>query len=130
MLIRLIPGLDESLAFSPEKNLRFEIEHGSIPSESQLSALLNLHVPETRGSDLKLLHLPSDSPSSVLVEYSWFRTATEVSTQTTFKKRRKKKHLSKRKSKKIRDPITAGVSIFKYLRIRESLVVPANSHRV
>jgi hypothetical protein len=130
MLIRLIPGLDESLAFSPDKNLRFEIEHCSIPSESQLSALLNLHVPETRGSDLKFRHLPSDSLSSLLVEYSWFRKTREVSTQTTFKKRRKRKHLSKRKSKRNRDPITAGVSIFKYLRIRESLVVSANSHQV
>ncbi len=130
MLIRLIPGLDESLAFSREKNLRFEIDHPSVPSEPELSALLNLHVPETRGNDLKFRHLPSDPPSTLLVEYSWIRTTREVSTQTLIRKRRKKKHLSKRKSKKIRDPITAGVSIFKYLRIRESLVVPANSHQV
>jgi hypothetical protein len=112
MITRLIPALSESIAF-PNLNLRFEID-GS-PTPSDLANLIHLNVTNTIGNEIVFRQIESQSPSIRLLEYSWLKVTREVATQTNIGKRRKKKHSRKK-------TLVSGISIFKYLRIRDSLV--------
>ena len=115
MITRLIPALSESIAF-PHLNLRFEIE-GS-PTESDLTNLIHLNVTSTIGHEIFINQIDSDSPSVCLYEYSWLKIMRDVQTQT--RRRRRKKQHSRKGTKS--DQTASGVSIFKYSRVRDSLV--------
>ena len=125
MITRLVPGIEESVLFSSE-NLRFEVP-GNHHDEKNLSKLIQLHVEPARGHFVRFVRVnDEDANNQSLIEtyeYSWISVKKDVGVQTIHsrrKRRRRKKH--SRGAKKSNEPIRSGVSIFKYLAIRESVL--------
>jgi hypothetical protein len=126
MITRLVPGIEESVLFAHE-NLRFEVP-GNHHDEKNLSKLIQLHVEPARGHFVRFVRVDDEdanNQSSLIetYEYSWIPVKKDVGVQTIDrrrKRRRRKKH--SRGAKKSNEPIRSGVSIFKYLAIRESVL--------